>query len=393
MLQYLTSVTIGDFLRDNKFGFLQRYIHIIIPAIVILAGCGMTFGLVNFHSTKMEGQHAQNTAQGAAASATPKDSKDSTVGNPTPRAGTAAGKQDLKANAADTPVPGSAPSQVPTPAPTQILSKRPFSAASAWNAPISSSAQWATYTYIADSHWWVNREDFSLPVVYSASNYPLVSVTLPASWGWPAATLQMRIADGVTGAAGNDASLIVINGDIAYNFFEFVRTDSTHAHASAYGLANIKTDTGWGSLNPTKGAGIRAAGASGLGGLITGEDLSAGVIDHALAVSMRASDMSSGFIAPAIASDGSGGILPTGTRFGIPSTTPIPGGLSPIGHMVWDSLKTYGAYLVDRGGNNAFYADPNSVTADQINPLRVYWGTGVQNSDLDLIMPHVRIAQ
>jgi hypothetical protein len=68
----------------------------------------------------------------------------------------------------------------------------------------------------------------------------------------------------------------------------------------------------------------------------------------------------------------------------------MPGGLSPIGVRMWNTLVRYGAYVVDQHGGSApviFYADPRSVGADKVASLRNPGG------DLDRIMPAVRVVQ
>ena len=66
----------------------------------------------------------------------------------------------------------------------------------------------------------------------------------------------------------------------------------------------------------------------------------------------------------------------------------MPGGLSPIGQRMWNTLVTYGAIVVDRHGGSApvvFYADPRSVSPGAVAPLRA--------GDLNGIMPAVRVVQ
>ena len=111
---------------------------------------------------------------------------------------------------------------------------------------------------------------------------------------------------------------------------------------------------------------------------------------HALAVSLLGSELSPGFVAPAISGSGGGGSIPLGARIGIPPGVPMPGGLSPIGVRMWNTLVRYGAYVVDQHDGTApvvFFADPRSVSPDQIAPLRNAGG------DLDRIMPAVRVVQ
>lgn len=263
----------------------------------------------------------------------------------------------------------------------------PFTSSSLWNSTLPQGS-WVDNPGLRAAPWWVNDESYSIPVVYSSASDPVVAVQVPATWGWPADTLSLPIPAGVTGAQGTDGSIVIVANNVAYNFWQFQRTDTTHATANAYGEANTVTGTGWGSSNPFLGAGIRAAGSSAVAGLITGSDLAGSVIHHALAVSLPGSLLSSAYVAPAISSDGGGGPIPMGARLGIPAGTPMPAGLSPIGQTVWNTLLTYGAFVVDQHNDSApaiLYADPNSVPTSTIEPLR--------SGDLNLIMPYVRIAQ
>jgi hypothetical protein len=263
----------------------------------------------------------------------------------------------------------------------------PFASSSPWNTPISTTG-WRDEPALRSGHWWVNDEEFSVPVVYANGDDPLLGVQVPDSWGWPGGTIWVRAPADVTGAAGSDRTLVIVSGDVVYTFWQFQRIDDGNATAAAYGQSNIHTGTGWGSQNPFFGAGTRAAGSSGLGGLIRGSDLGLDTIPHALAVSLTGAELSGTFVAPAISQDGGSGSIPMGSRLGIPTGTPMPGGLSAVGRTVWNTLVTYGAFVVDQHSGAApviLYADPRSVAPESIAPLR--------GSDLDLIMPFVRVAQ
>jgi hypothetical protein len=226
----------------------------------------------------------------------------------------------------------------------------------------------------------LNYDQYSNPVVISSPSDPLVSVSVPDSWGWPAGTLQIRVPAGVTGAAGTDASLVIIDGDTAYDLWQFNRTSDTTATTSAQGRANIKTGTGWGTSSPFQGAGIRAAGSSGLAGEIYGNELTTG-IHHALAFATPPGVLDGSAVCPAISSDGPA----EGTRIAIPAGTPMPTGMSVQGQAVWNALVTYGAFLVDRVGGNApviLNADPRSVPASDVNAV---------SADLGKFGPHVQV--
>jgi hypothetical protein len=269
----------------------------------------------------------------------------------------------------------------------------PFAPTSPWNTPLG-AVGWRDEPALRSAHWWVNLESGSIPAVYAADTDPWVAVSVPSSWGWPGGQVGIHLPDGVGAAAGSDASIVVVSSGTAYNFWQFRRTGPGQATASAWAAARMD-GTGFGSGTPFQGAGIRASGASGLGGLITGDDLTSGRIGHALAVSLRGDELRNGFVAPAIAQDGGGGYsgsIPMGSRIGIPAGTPMPAGLSPAGVMVWNALVTYGAHVVDRHDGSApvvLYADPRSVSPAQADSLRATpYGAP---SSLDRIMPYVRV--
>ena len=293
--------------------------------------------------------------------------------------------------------PAASPTATGASAAAAVPPGRPFSASSSWNTPLSANVTWRDEPALRAGHSWVADEEYSIPIVHSAAGDPLVAVTVPGTWGWPAGTLHLHIPAGVTGAAGTDASIVVVSDNIAYNFWIFARTDATHASAQAYAEANTVTDSGWGTASPFRGAGIRAAGSSGLAGIITSGDLASGnLIHHALSVSLLGTEIRSGFVAPAIADDGGGysGTIPMGSRLGIPAGTPMPAGLSPIGRTIWNTLITYGAFVVDQHGGNSpmmLTADPDSIPTSTIDPLRIFWNGAP--SDLDRIMPAVRVVR
>jgi hypothetical protein len=273
--------------------------------------------------------------------------------------------------------PGSKPKDTQSPGPAKF-----FRASSLWNTPIANeSVSWADEPGLRSGSWWVNWDSYSNPVVISKSSDPQVDVTVPSSWGWPAGTLKLRIPAGVTGAAGTDASLVIVDGTTVYDFWQFTRNSSTGS-ASAYAKNDVVTGSGWGSMSPSKvGAGIRAAGSSGLAGEIYGNELTQGIF-HALAfASTSDAGLDGPTRPPAVSSDGPA----EATRVGIPPGTSKPGGLSVQGSKVWDALQTYGAWLVDRTSGASpciFNADPRSVPKADIDALL---------ADLDKITPSIRV--
>jgi hypothetical protein len=251
-------------------------------------------------------------------------------------------------------------------------SPRPSDASSPWNSPLGAVA-WRDVPDLRNGHSWVNEESFSIPVVRTGPGDPLVNVSVPGSWGWAGGVARVNIPAGIGGAAGSNGILVVVEGNALYDFYQFTRTGPNSASASA-SAATFQNGPGWGPAQPVPRRRGPAAGSSSLGGLITSGDLFGGDdFRHALAVSLLVSELSSGHVAPAINGGGGTGNVPIGARLGIPAGTPMPGGLSPIGVRMWNTLVRYGAYVVDQHGGSApviFYADPRSVGADKVAPLR-----------------------
>jgi hypothetical protein len=279
--------------------------------------------------------------------------------------------------------------------------RRPFANSSAWNTladdlPYSLEVE----PSLDDEPWWVNLGEYGIPVVNSAPADPTVAVSVPASWGRPASVINVKIPAGVTGAAGDDGTLQVNDaGGVSHSFWKFVRTSTTTATAQAYGSTPLDGD---GFSDPATGlnAGIRAAMASPMAGLLSGPEIAAGEIEHALAIAFPNNMLESEWVAPARAEDDDGataysGSIPMGTRLVVPPTATMPAGMSSLGQKIWRAARNYGFIVVDRAGTPALYADPRTMTAAQVNPLRESWcptncdGT----SDLDLIVAQLRVAR
>src|SRR6185437_5679256 len=89
------------------------------------------------------------------------------------------------------------------------------------------------------------------PAVYVASaSDPLVQVSVPGGWGYPAGTVGVHMPTSATGATGTDGELLVVDGNNVYNFWQFNRTSATSGSASSYGSTNVTTGTGWGTKSP-----------------------------------------------------------------------------------------------------------------------------------------------
>jgi hypothetical protein len=264
-----------------------------------------------------------------------------------------------------TPKPTPAPS--PTPAPNKV---RYFTASSPWNTPVKSTGGSAGVT-----SGYVNQSVWTWSVYHVNSSTPLVKVSVPTSWGWPAGPVQVPIPAGAHATKDSDAEIVIVNDTTGqtFDFWGFSNSNGVYS-ARAYAESNIYTANGFGTVaKHTLGAGTRAIGASGLGGLILGSDLSGPAINHAIAIELPASYMTNGYVAPAISSDAPAGPgkLQEGERLAIPAGTPKPSNLSPEGSRVWDALVKYGGIIADQcGGKAVFQMDALSTTAVQASALR-----------------------
>jgi hypothetical protein len=277
------------------------------------------------------------------------------------------------------------------------LSSTPFSSGSLWNQQVNTGATYTSINWPTSTGWNYAATDL-FPVYVASSSDPVVQVSVPETYGWPAGTVSVHIPVGATGGGGAgygsdpnpDNPIIVIDGDIAYNFWRFSRTSNTTATAQAYGEANVVTGTGWGALRtPTAennwssvlGAGVSADGSSELGGLLIKAQTDTGTIDHALQLAVDNSLLAPGYVAPAIGSDGytAGAPLQEGQLLAIAPGTPMPSGLSPLGQEVFRALQQYGAYITERGGDQtALRIEQNTYDATTISAL---------NADVSKLLP------
>jgi hypothetical protein len=203
----------------------------------------------------------------------------------------------------------------------------------------------------------------------------LVAVSVPATWGWPAGTVNVRLATGVSGASGTDGEILIVDYSTmqVHNFWRFNRTSTTTATAESYARTNVETGSGWGSWSPWQGAGIVVAGSSQLAGLLVQAETDAGEIEHALQLALDMTLQKPGPVGEAIASDGSSanGMSQEGERFAIPPGVAMPSGLSPLGQKVFRAMQKYGVFNIDIAyGTTILRAQQNAYSAPVIDGLR-----------------------
>jgi hypothetical protein len=255
------------------------------------------------------------------------------------------------------------------------LGRIPFAGTSSWNKPIPVGATYTRLNWPAATgyNYTVNWDRYSPAVYVGQSTDPLVQVSFPANWGWPASTIALRLPVGATGAAGTDGEILAIAGTTVHNCWQFKRTSDTTGTCAAYGRTDLVTGSGWGQKSPFLSAGIVATGSSQMAGLLIQAETDAGEINHALQIALDSAIQRPGFTGEAISGDGSAvnGISQEGERLAIPPSTAMPSGLSLLGQKVFRALQKYGAFNIDvAGGTTTLRAQNNAYDASTIGALQ-----------------------
>jgi hypothetical protein len=253
------------------------------------------------------------------------------------------------------------------------IGERPFAASSSWNTPIAEGAIYQKVGWPVTARFGVAWSSYS-PAIYTASNSdPVVSVRYPPGWGYPGGTVNVRMPQDADGAVGSDGELLVIDGDVVHNFWQFKRLDLSEATARSYGATNVITGNGWGRASPFLGAGIVAAGSSQLAGMLVRAETDRDEIAHALQISIDMSFAKPGHVGEAISGDGHNpnGLLQEGQRLAIPPAARMPQGLSPLGQKVFRACQRYGVFVIDvAGGVTNLRAQANAYDRATITALQ-----------------------
>jgi hypothetical protein len=153
----------------------------------------------------------------------------------------------------------------------------------------------------------------------------------------------------------------------------------TRTYHVRYMVKGNLNGTGWG--HDGVGAGIRAAGASLLGGLIQPEELDKLSIEHALPIELDWSQLKAGvdpsaqFVLPAVSADSDSttsyrGTIPMGAHFALPADLDIAhAGLTPTGYALAKAYQKYGGYVVDAAGHTTSIAMVTGGTTQQLDGL------------------------
>lgn len=217
------------------------------------------------------------------------------------------------------------------------------------NPPVDQNNGWIKYGMSAQGHdgsFWSAYGPNVYTVTGADPVVPVVCVqycsNVPASFSVP--------ASGVVGASGPDGWLAIVNPDTGRELDLWQATyDGTTLKAN--GGTQVDVDgSGWCGDNRAHCYSATASGSALTAGLITGDDLRSGSIDHALAFVPRLTR--SNFIAcPATHTDGKGWLWdpPEGARFFLPRSFVIPATWPAVAKMVAKALQEFGGVVADQG--------------------------------------------
>lgn len=208
--------------------------------------------------------------------------------------------------------------------------------------------------------------------------------------------LRVHVPADAVPAPDGDGHMVVIQPDgSALELYSPIKLGDGTLVSMMYSLTDSVNGLGTGAEN-----GRRAAMVPSYAGAITEQDVAAGEIDHALALNVPASMLTTGYTGPALAfdsNDGYSGTLPMGSRLAIPAHVDLDalGLQTELGRMIAEAAQDYGAYVVDRGGGGitvaSEYAPDNGAlsayswplqqdletifhAAQLVQPDQVFWG-------------------
>lgn len=181
----------------------------------------------------------------------------------------------------------------------------------------------------------------------TAKNYP--TFTIPH---WPADTKPATGSDG-------HADIVDEESGVIHSFWQ-LRNENGKWCAAQYAWSTID-GKGWGDSSHFY-QGARAAGVPTMAGLIRKHEVDDGdtVYRHALAMSLPYEALSGGYVYPATSADNDAattnkGQIPEGALLMLPADYDSRTIVNPKLKKVVETLKTYGAYVVDRNSATPFF--------------------------------------
>ncbi|MET0821121.1 MAG: PA14 domain-containing protein [Aeromicrobium sp.] len=231
-----------------------------------------------------------------------------------------------------------------------------FAADSIWNTPLP-----ATATVDPRSSSWVSQLDAAVTGVSMNS-----SIWTTTVYNAPAGTPTTNISVTNTGktltipwqatwspTSDSDAHIAIID-DVTKCLYEFQSFDKTAKTA----IASASYHSSTGSGNHIAGPAHSGGETSYLAGMITPQDVTAGVIDHALRYAIPINAPT--FVFPGTRSDGASlSGVPEGTRMRLDPSVDVDDpalGLTSSQKMVARALQTYGGFNADASSSFSLYA-------------------------------------
>jgi hypothetical protein len=271
----------------------------------------------------------------------------------------------------------------------------PFASSSLWNTPIDQldpiysdpgSIEDVQFRDTSLANTWASFQNF---VYDTPANAPLVTWTYNVLNQTPGGgtfttngTIQLPTPTNLSFGNGSDGWAIFSDPD-GVHYWE-VWEGSYNSVTMTYQAAsmvegNYVSGTGWGQNGV--GAGIRASGASLLGGIVTQDELNNLSIDHALSIELSPQQLEAGvnqsdqFVFPAVSADTGSvgtytGTIPMGAHFALPPSLDLAdAGLTPEGLALAEAYQTYGGYVVDSAGQTTSLAQIEGGTTQQYNDI------------------------
>ncbi len=267
----------------------------------------------------------------------------------------------------------------------------PFSTVSPWNTPIDQAhVKYSDLNSIENRQFrdaslansWIQTETLLFRTPADAPHVKWTFDTLNNGGTFSSkGTLQIQTPKDLTITHGDDGWSIFTDPDGVHYWETWGATydRKTRTYHASYLVKGNLDGTGWG--RDGAGAGIRAAGASLLGGLIQPEELNNLSIKHALPIDLDGSQLKAGanqsdqFVFPAVAADSDSveaykGTIPIGAHFALPADLDISQArLTPEGRALAEAYQKYGGYVVDAAGHTASLAMVTGGTKQQLDNL------------------------
>lgn len=300
---------------------------------------------------------------------------------------------------------------VSTPATTPAFGTylRPYAATSLWNSrpvnpvfgtfvipkssyyPAVQSGAYSTGVFLASA------TDQPMTVVGNGStDTTTVGVSDPDTAGSRVITIP-RWPAGVLPASGSDGHADIVDPvtNIIHSFWQLKQVNGRWT-AALYSWSNLN-GTGWGDPAHYY-TGARAVGIPASAGLIRKQEINDGLptYTHALAMSLTYNALGNGtttpaYVFPATSADNSAssntGAIPEGALLMLPPTFDSSGIVNPDLKKVVETLKLYGAYVVDRNTGTPYVIYVENDSGFNLMPKG--WDNTIA-SQLDLIRANLR---